>query len=137
MPYLSSTRRAFPKTISTRFLFDHFLNVLIDFCFVSDSVMAAEVEMIENNECEIKATLEYRVNKMSNVEINKQYLVEFKNGIQTEMRKCLRCDLLVKAPNGGTTGLNKHYKSCDNSNCRFFRKEYEKILEKLIKKMAF
>ena len=53
--------------------------------------MAAEVEMIENNECEIKATLEYRVNKMSNVEINKQYLVEFKNGIQTEMRKCLRC----------------------------------------------
>ena len=69
MPYLSSTRRAFPKTISTRFLFDHFLNVLIDFCFVSDSVMAAEVEMIENNECEIKATLEYRVNKMSNVEI--------------------------------------------------------------------
>ena len=52
MPYLSSTRRAFPKTISTRFLFDHFLNVLIDFCFVSDSVMAAEVEMIENNECD-------------------------------------------------------------------------------------
>ena len=46
MPYLSSTRRAFPKTISTRFLFDHFLNVLIDFCFVSDSVMAAEVIII-------------------------------------------------------------------------------------------
>ena len=145
MPYLSSTRRAFPKTISTRFLFDHFLNVLIDFCFVSDSVMAAEVEMIENNECEIKATLEYRVNKMSNVEINKQYLVEFKNGIQTEMRKCLRCDLLVKAPNGGTTGLNKHYKSCvkkvpkrkDNSqSCLGFPKSPKLELPKGLKLVA-
>ena len=141
MPYLSSTRRAF----STRFLFDHFLNVLIDFCFVSDSVMAAEVEMIENNECEIKATLEYRVNKMSNVKINKQYLVEFKNGIQTEMRKCLRCDLLVKAPNGGTTGLNKHYKSCvkkvpkrkDNSqSCLGFPKSPKLELPKCLKLVA-
>ena len=107
--------------------------------------MAAEVEMIENNECEIKATLEYRVNKMSNVEINKQYLVEFKNGTQTEMRKCLRCDLLVKAPNGGTTGLNKHYKSCvkkvpkrkDNSqSCLGFPKSPKLELPKGLKLVA-
>ena len=28
------------------------------------------------------------------------------------MSTCLRFDHLVEAPNGGTTGLNKHYKSC-------------------------
>ena len=67
---------------------------------------------VDGSEEEIKTTLEYRVNKSSTAEINKHYLVEFKNGIQTEMRKCLLCDLLVKAPNGGTTGLNKHFKAC-------------------------
>ena len=32
--------------------------------------------------------------------------------MQTEMRKCLRCDILVKSPNGGTTGLLKHRSTC-------------------------
>ena len=45
---------------------------------------------------QLQATVEYRVNKAS----------------KSEMRKCLRCDILVKSPNGGTTGLLKHRSAC-------------------------
>ena len=41
---------------------------------------------------------EYRVNKTSQSEVNKKFLVEFKNNLQTEWRKCIKCDALVKAP---------------------------------------
>ena len=64
--------------------------------FSVPSMSLNDNDSVDGSEEEMKTTLEYRVNKSSTAEINKHYLVEFKNGIQTEMRKCLLCDLLVK-----------------------------------------
>ena len=60
---------------------------------------------------QLQATVEYRENKARKSQIN-IFLVEYKNCMQTEMRKCLRCGILVKSPNGGTTGLLKHRSAC-------------------------
>ena len=59
-----------------------------------------------------EVVIEYRVNKTSQSEVNKKFLVEFKNNLQTEWRKCIKCDAVVKAPNMGTSGMHKHLLTC-------------------------
>ena len=68
------------------------------------------LDPVNNDDKEIKATVEYRFNKPSTAQVNKHFQLSVT--IPTEMRNSLRCDLLIKAPNGGTTGLNKHLKAC-------------------------
>ena len=70
--------------------------------------------MSSENETESapEVVIAYRVNKTSQSEVNKKFLVEFKNNLQTEWRNCVKCDALVKAPTMGTSGMHKHLLTC-------------------------
>ena len=74
-----------------------------------------EITVIENPKLPV---VEYRVNKKTSSNVCKLFLLEFKDDVQTEWRKCIKCDALVKAPNSGTSGLSKHADSCAKSNKR-------------------
>ena len=74
-----------------------------------------EITVIENPKLPV---VEYRVNKKTSSNVCKLFLLEFKDDVQTEWRKCIKCDALVKAPNSGTSGLSKPADSCAKSNKR-------------------
>ena len=59
-----------------------------------------------------KVVIEYRVNKTSQSKVNKKFLLEFKNNLQTEWPKYPKCDVLVKAPNMGTSDMHNHLLTC-------------------------
>ena len=70
-----------------------------------------EITVIENPKLPV---VEYRVNKKTSSNVCKLFLLEFKDDVQTEWRKCIKCDAL----NSGTSGLSKHADSCAKSNKR-------------------
>ena len=73
--------------------------------------------MSNENETESahEVVIKYRVNKTSQSEVNKKFLVEFKNNLQTEWRKCIKCYALVNAPNMGTSSMHKHLLPCSEA----------------------
>ena len=60
--------------------------------------------------------VEFRVNKKSDLPINKLFLIKFVNGKETEWRKCLKCGDLRKAPSSGTSGLRLHLTKCPGND---------------------
>ena len=60
--------------------------------------------------------VEFRVNKKSDLPINKLFLIKFVNGKETEWRKCLKCGDIRRAPNSGTSGLRLHLTKCPGND---------------------
>ena len=59
--------------------------------------------------------MEYRVNKVTTSKVNKNFYVQFRNHIQTEWRKRIKCDVLIKAPSMGDSSMRKHFNACSET----------------------
>ena len=67
------------------------------------------------SDTDVNVVIEYRVNKSANSDVVKNFLTEFKNNIETEFRKCIKCGTIVKDPNKGTAGMRKHLIACSKN----------------------
>ena len=56
--------------------------------------------------------VEFKINEKAKSECNKLFLVKFVNGRRTQYRRCFRYETEIKAPDGSTSGMKIHSKSC-------------------------
>ena len=62
--------------------------------------------------------IEYKINENAKSECAKLFLVKFVNGQRTQYRRCFRYETEIKAPDGSTSGMNKHARSCTGKRGR-------------------